>query len=249
VKNRRLVLFLLAAPMMLLGPVGAGSTPPPVYVVDQFNGPSSINSWFAFFQPTPISFAYDSANAGGGAAGSGSMKITADFSSTKYGFGIARTLSGVPWNTSVSVPNTAYAYLSMDIRWDPSSVLDGNGMLPSYAPATFNSGWGIQSPANVVASPSGNFNWVHVVVPLTATTTAPDVAGFIFWMWGTDASGPLSINKPVTCWIDNAELTNNVPEPGSFALLTCGGLFLLRLRRSVSSSRLRCVALDVPCRR
>jgi hypothetical protein len=235
-KYRRLVLFLLAAPMMLWCSVGLGDPLPPVYVIDQFNGPSSINTWFTYFQPTPVSFAFDAADAGGGSAESGSMKITADFSSTKYGFGIARTLSGVPWVTSVSLPNTAYAYLSMDIRWDPSSVLDGNGMLPSYAPATFNSGFGIQSPATVVASPSGNLDWVHVVIPLSAATTVPDVAGFVFWMWGTDSSGPLSINKPVTCWIDNVELMTNVPEPGSLALLIGGGLFLVKLRRLVSRS-------------
>ena len=138
--------------------------------------------------------------------------------------------------TTVRIPNTAYAYLSMDIRWDPSSVLDGNGTLPSYAAATFNSGFQIQSPATVVASPSGNLDWVHVVVPLSPATTAPDVAGIVFWMWGTDSSGPLHINQPVTCWIDNVELTNIVPEPGSFALLIGGGLFLLRLRRSASRS-------------
>ena len=62
------------------------------------------------------------------------------------------------------------------------------------------------------------------------------MAGIVFWMWGTDPSGPLHINQPVTCWIDNVELTNIVPEPGSFALLIGGGLFLLRLRRSVSRS-------------
>jgi hypothetical protein len=75
-----------------------------------------------------------------------------------------------------------------------------------------------------------------VVIPLSAATTAPNVAGFIFWMWGTDSSGPLSINKQVTCWIDNVELTNNVPEPDSFALLIGGGLFLVKLRRLVSRS-------------
>jgi hypothetical protein len=234
-KYRRLVLFLLAAPMMVLCSVGTADMLPPVYVIDQFNGPDSINSWFAYWQPTPVSFAFDAADAGGGSAGSGSMKIAADFSSNNQGLGIARTLSGVPWYPSVSIPNTAYAYLSMDIRWDPSSVLDGNGTLPSYIAATFNSGFGIQSPATVVASPSGNLDWVHVVIPLSEATTGPDVAGFVFWMWGSDSSGPLSINQPVTCWIDNVELTN-VPEPDSFALLIGGGLFLVKLRRLVSRS-------------
>ncbi len=235
-KNYRLVLFLLAAPIMLHCSVGVGDPLPPVYVIDQFNGSSSINTWFAYFQLTPVSFAFDAVDAGGGLAGSGSMKITADFSSIKHGSGIARTLSGVPWNTSVSLPNTAYAYLSMDIRWDRSSVLDANGMLPSYAPATFNSGLQIQSPATVVASPSGDLDWIHVVVPLSAATTAPDLAGFIFWMWGTDSSGPLSINQPVTCWLDNLELMTSVPEPDSLALLIGGGLFLVKLRRLVSRS-------------
>lgn len=234
-KFRRLVLSFLAAPITVFCSVCVGDTLPPVYVIDQFNGPSSISTWFTYFQPTPVSFAFDTANAGGGAPGSGSMKITADFSSNRQGFGIARTLSGVPWVTSLRIPNTAYAYLSLDIRWDPGSVLDGNGTLPSFAPATFSSGLAIQSPATVVASPAGNLGWVHVVVPLSPATTAPDVAGFVFWMWGTDSSGPLSINKPVTCWIDNVELTN-VPEPGSFALLICGGLVLSRLRRSLSRS-------------
>ena len=219
--------------MMMFCSVGAGDTPPLVYVIDQFNNPTSVNSWFTWWATTPVTLTYDTADAGGGPPGSGSMKVTADFSSNNGGFGIARTLSGVPWDTSVSIPPTAYPYLSMDIRWDPSSVLDGNGTLPSYIVDGFSSTFLIQTPETIDASPAGNLGWVHVVVPFPEAPTGSDLSGILFRMWGGDSSGPLSINQPVTFWIDNLELTN-VPEPGSFALLICGGLFLLRLRRSVS---------------
>lgn len=234
-KYRRLVLFLLAAPMMVLCSVEAENVLPPVYVIDQFNGPSSINSWFTLWQATPVTFTYDAADAGGGPAGSGSMKVTADFSSVNGGFGIARTLSGVAWDASVSIPSTAYSYFSMDIRWDPSSMLDGNGTLPSYMIQDFNSALETQYPETIVTSPAGDLNWVHVVIPVPEVTSGSGLSGFLFRMWGGDPSGSMSINKPVTFWIDNLELTN-VPEPDSFALLICGGLFLVRLRRLVSRS-------------
>lgn len=218
--------------MTLLCSVGMGDTLPPVYVIDQFNGPSSINSWFTWWQITPVTLTYDATvDAGGGPAGSGSMKVTADFSSNNGGFGIARTLSGVPWYTSVSIPPTAYSYFSMDIRWDPSSVLDGNGTLPSYIVDGFNSTFAMQSPETIDASPSGNLGWVHVVLPMSEVASGSDLSGILFRMWGGNSSGPLSINQPVTFWIDNLELSN-VPEPDSLALLVCGGLFLLRLRHN-----------------
>jgi hypothetical protein len=235
-KYRRLVLFFLAAPIMGLCSVCVGTTLPPVYVVDQFNGSSSINSWFIWWQNTPVTLAYDTVDAGGGPAGSGSLKVTADFSSNNGGFGIARTLNGVPWDTSVSISPTAYAYFSMDIRWDPGSVLDGNGTLPSYIVDGFDSTFAIQNPETVDASPSGNLDWVHVVLPMQEVSSGSELSGILFRMWGGDASGPLSINQPVTFWIDNVELTNSVPEPGSFALLLLGslGLGAWRARKQIN---------------
>jgi hypothetical protein len=234
-KYHRLILSLFTAAVMWFCSVGLATALPPVYVLDQFNDASSANSWFIWYDSTPVAFTYDAADAGGGPAGSGSLKVTADFSVLNAGFGIGRMLSGIPWYPSVTIPSTAYAYVSMDIRWDPSSMLDGAGTFPSILIDEFDTGLLIQNPERIVTTPAGDSNWVHTVIPAPGTDSVFDLAGFAFRMWGFDSSGSFSINIPVTFWIDNIELTN-VPEPGSFALLICGGLFLARLRRSGSRS-------------
>lgn len=236
-KPHRIFLWLSLTLITALCSIGRADGLPPVYVIDNFDNASSANSWFQWYSTVPLNFSYDSTyDAGRGGPGSGSLKVNADFSGDTIApqFILGRFLSGNPWDMSVSVPSTAYAYMSYDIRWDPGSTLDGDGTFGSMFVRAIDPAYQYPYPENIVSTPAGVTDWVHVLVPIAPADATSAVGGFWFRMWEGQTSGQFSINGPVTFWLDNLELTN-VPEPSTFALLFGGGLFLGIFRRWRSS--------------
>ena len=194
----------------------------PPYVINNFDSASEVNQWWNWWgQETSPLLTFDPlVNAGGGASGSGSMKVTA----TPNGpitFGEVTSLSGNIWDPGVTVPSSAYATLSLDIRWDPNSTVTlGNYpyiafSLPTPQWQNLDYGWSI--------TPATDTDWVHVSFPVSLMNQS-DIAGFMFYIF-PPSPGP----STVSFWIDNIQLTN-VPEPSTAALFLCTTGVLLASR-------------------
>jgi hypothetical protein len=206
---------------------------PPLYVIDNFNDANSVNSWFVWYNNVPVTFSYDATHNFGGNPGSGSLKISADFSGNTFSpqFILARCLSGNPWDMSVSVPSSLYQYLSFDLLWDPGSTLDGDGTFGSMFIRPMDPGYQSLFPETMVTTPAGATGWIHAVVPITSDDPTAEVSGLWLRMWeGNLSGGQLSTKGPVTFWVDNLQMWTVVPEPSSFTLLFWGGFSLTVLR-------------------
>ena len=231
-KTHSIVFGLCLALTMAWGSIGRADNLPPTYVIDNFANASSVDSWWQWLPNVPLTLSYDAAiDAGGGGTGSGSMKVSMDFSVNSPQFILGRTLSGNPWDMAgVSVPSTAYAYMSYDIRWDPGSTLDGDGTFGSMYVRAIDPSYQYPYPETSVTTPAGVTDWVHVLVPISPADATLAVGGLWLRMWEGSFSSSDSINGPVTFWLDNVELTN-VPEPAAFGLLVGGGFLLAAWRR------------------
>jgi glucuronoarabinoxylan endo-1,4-beta-xylanase len=189
-----------------------------VYLVDGFD-PGGVggniysngqigNVWANWFGSGFQSLAWDSANDASNNPASGSMKITANFSTNNNQFEVYDGQTGInpPLNGAL------YTNFQCDVRFAPGSATTTNSdgtvtfghlqfgdiILASYGQDYFGS----------VDVPSTNTNWVHVSVPINVTTDSNlnqinDVLIHIYAP--NNPSSPL--NGSSTLWVDNIQFT------------------------------------------
>jgi hypothetical protein len=203
---------------------------PLAYLLNNFDTPAEASTWAQWpnWGDTSVSITFDPTMNNGGAAGSGSMKVSANFSTpdSNSGLAIARFFSGTFFDESVSLPVSAFSDLSMDLRWDPASAPDGFGTFPLLY-SGFNTPEGGLVTSTAYATPVSDTGWTHVSFSVPNTSSG-QISGFFFYMF--DGYSPGDVNYYAgteTFWIDNVQLTY-VPEP-SVTILFSGGAFVFGL--------------------
>lgn len=136
-------------------------------VINDFDDPSEVTpyAWESWSSPTAVDF--DTQNAGGGSAGSGSLRVTNSFPDNPGGYSQCVFTGALPGGQVDAV--TLYSKISFDVKLDPLSYPRVNGtdygLLELYL--RNGSGWTWISAGSARFT---NFNWVHYSfdVPSTA---------------------------------------------------------------------------------
>lgn len=215
--------FRLAASVVVCS-VSRAATPPSVYLLNNFDTPAEINTWAqeTYWGDSSVSIAFDPTMNDGGVAGSGSMKVSANFSNpdSNSGFAIGRFFSGTLFDNSVSLPVSAFSDLSMDLRWDPTSGQTGYGTFGFlYGAFTAPDGQFVVSAESV--TPVSDTGWTHVSFPMPNISSG-QISSFLIYMFdGYPPDSLLYYAGTETFWIDNVQLTY-VPEPSMVTLLSDG---------------------------
>ena len=199
---------------VLLGnlPFAHGGTPV-TSVVDSFQPEGTHNFsysggqigsvWSNWFGSAFQSLSWDSAADADGNAGSGSLKIVANFpGSGSNQFTVINGFSGI----SPSVSARQFTALECDVKFaSGSATVTKNGVLtfghlefgmatPSYGQDYFG---GVDIPAT-------NTGWVHVSIPLNPATDANlyKITNVFLHIWGAT-----SLSGASTLWVDNIKFT------------------------------------------
>ncbi|HVV73818.1 MAG TPA: hypothetical protein VHI52_20305, partial [Verrucomicrobiae bacterium] len=194
------------------------------YIVNQFDDSSGVDIWVnqgKWWGNTPVTLEWDgtvnaTTTSGPNNAGSGSMKITADWSDPAADqYMLWQTFAGQNWNGSVIVNGLNYTNCSFDIKFDPSSGTNSGGYYGYLEPAFVPPNWSQIWPGGQNL-PITN-GWYHFVIPIDRSTAGIDsLAGFALKMW---AQGQLT--TPQTFWVDNIIFnvdTNPVIPPPTVSL-------------------------------
>jgi hypothetical protein len=204
----------------LLGSAAVSQAQLTNYIVNQFDDASGVDIWNnqgQWWGATPITLEWDGAvnattTSGPNHAGSGSMKVTADWSDPNSDQYMRwQTLVGQNWNNSVKINGLDYTNCSFDIKFDPASGTNSGGNYGYMEPAVITSTWG-QIWAGQSNLPVTN-GWTHVVMPIDNTASGIDsLSGFGLKMW---AKG--SLTNLQTFWVDNiifnVNLNPYIPPP------------------------------------
>jgi glucuronoarabinoxylan endo-1,4-beta-xylanase len=188
------------------------------YVVDQFN-PSGTggysyasgritNVWGNWFGTAYQSATWDATSDASNNASSGSLKIVANFGGTNNQFEVYDGLNGI--NPPLS--GQQYTNFQCDVRFAATSALTTNNGVVSFGHLQFGTrtpGYGQDYFASIDVSATET-NWVHISVPLNATTDTnlnviSDVLIHIYGPTYTPLSGVS------TMWIDNIQFLGAVP--------------------------------------
>ncbi|HEY1789330.1 MAG TPA: hypothetical protein VGJ73_14315 [Verrucomicrobiae bacterium] len=185
-------------------------------IVDQFN-PSGTdgysysagqieNVWTNWFGGAFGSLVWDSTSDANSNAASGSMKITADFTSANNQFEVYNGLNGI----SPSINGLLCTNFQCDVRFAAGSA---SGPFNSqqcfgylqFGVATANFGQDYFSTA--VNIPATDTNWVHVNIPINAAAdlNLVQINDVLVHIYGPSYNPPLS--GPTTFWVDNIAFT------------------------------------------
>jgi hypothetical protein len=196
---------VLAAGLAMLGTaglVGAAEN-----IVQQFNDASAATfaRWWGAAGQT---YAWDATSDAANDPNSGSQKITAVFNLAQYG-------GDNQYAARYDIPTfngTDYTNLVFDIRFDPSSPVQGTsyGNLEfGLVPNDFS-----QILLGTVAIPSGTVGWTRVAARIDpATQKLESIRGVWFKIWSGNAGG---LTGTSIAWIDNISInanTNVAPPP------------------------------------
>jgi glucuronoarabinoxylan endo-1,4-beta-xylanase len=139
------------------------------------------------------------------AGGSGSLKITNDFTSGNNQFEVYNSLSGF----SPALNGALYTNFQCDVRFAPGSATQTNtsgtlvfGHLQFGTRSNYNqdyfggAGYGIDIPAT-------NTGWVHINIPISVATDAnlASIDDVLIHIYGPTYTATL--NGPSTLWVDN----------------------------------------------
>jgi len=194
------------------------------YLVNQFDDSTGVDIWNnqgKWWGGTPVTLEWDgtvnaTTTSGPNHAGSGSMKITADWSDPNADqYMLWQTFAGQNWNSSVKLNLLSYTNCAFDIRFDSSSGTNSGGnygyLEPAFVPPSWSQIW--PGGQNI---PVTN-GWYHFVIPIDRATPGIDsIAGFGLKMW---AKGSLA--QPQVFWVDNIIFnvdTNPIIPPPTMAL-------------------------------
>ncbi len=210
--NRLLILLLLSCPVW--GHQACGQAGQPVtYVVDAFNpagtGTNSYsggqigNVWSNWFGTAFQSLSWDSTNDADGNAGSGSMKIAANFNgSPNIQFTVWNGLNAI----SPSISAVQFTAFECDVKFAPGSATVLKNGVPTFGPLQFGMGtptWGQDYWGSGLYIPATNTGWVHVTIPLNPATDANlyKITNVFVHLYSTALSGSS------TLWVDNLKFT------------------------------------------
>jgi len=197
----------------LLASAGVSQT---TNIVDQFN-PSGANGfsysagqiesvWTNWFGGAFESVVWDPMSDASSNAASGSMEITADFTSANNQFEVYDGFNGIspPFNGLLCTN------FQCDVRFAAGSAtgLFGGQQCFGYLQfgvATYNFGQDYFSTA--VNVPATDTNWVHVSIPISTSVdlNLVQIADVLVHIYGPNYSPALS--GPTTFWVDNIEFT------------------------------------------
>ena len=173
----------------------------PQWPTDDF--PSKpANSWERWWGDAIVdgqSCSFDPAVNLGGVAGSGSMKVSADF---QAGNGEFRQYSIVRWLPGGLFPAPEYASIEMDIKFKAGSAKRPNGSFGylEFGFATTNYSGVYAFTQDIPAT--ADTEWFHISAPIPLTNVNIDKTNAIhFKMWGGD-----DLNGNSTFWVDNIKL-------------------------------------------
>jgi hypothetical protein len=150
-------------------------------------------------------------------AGSGSLKITADWTAVNTTGGpqpqimFLNALSGTEWNQSVTASGYYYD-LNFDIMFDPASAKTANGDFGHLTAFVTDAGW---NRIQVWDSPAfTNSGWTHVHGYIDPAAAGADtITGFCLnWPWQTAGTAG-AISGVQTVWLDNIILNTNLTKP------------------------------------
>src|SRR5215469_7331759 len=190
-------------------------------IIDQFN-PSGVNGfsysggqinsvWTNWFGGSFQSLVWDSTMDANGNPNSGSMKITAIFNSASNQFEVYNGFGGI----NPPVNGALYTNFQCDVRFDPGSPTGNFGGQQCFgylqfgvSTASFGQDY-FPTAVNVPSSSGGN--WVHVNIPISATSDPNlyQINDILVHIYGPSYNPPLS--GTVTFWVDNIALTGPTP--------------------------------------
>jgi glucuronoarabinoxylan endo-1,4-beta-xylanase len=185
-------------------------------IVDQFN-PSGANGysysagqigdlWTNWFGTAFESDVWDPANDANSNAASGSMEITANFTSANNQFEVYDGFNGI----NPPINGLLYTNFQCDVRFAAGSATGSFGGQPcfgylQFGVATYNFGQDYFNGA--VNVPATDTNWVHVSIPINASAdlNLVQIADVLVHIYGPNYNPALS--GPTTLWVDNIEFT------------------------------------------
>lgn len=184
-------------------------------IVDQFN-PSGADGysysagqieslWTNWFGGAFESVVWDPASDANSNAASGSMEITADFTSSDNQFEVYDGFDGI----SPPVNGLLWTNFQCDVRFAAGSATTTNGGVVSFGHLQFGvavDGSG-QDYFGGVDVPAADTNWVHVSIPMNANSDSNLllINDLLIHIYGPYYSSGLI--GPSTFWVDNIEFT------------------------------------------
>jgi glucuronoarabinoxylan endo-1,4-beta-xylanase len=215
-KAQSLWCILVLLGFITLGDAARAQT---VFVVDQFN-PTGIgtnsyasgqitNVWGNWFGGAFQSLVWDSTSDASNNPASGSMKITANFSSNNTQFEVYDFNGIYP-----PVNGVQYTNFQCSVRFAPGSatVMVGGQATFGYLQFGVTDGGG-QDYFGGVLVPASNTNWVSVSLPINvaADSNLADIYNLLIHIYGPYYSPGLSGTS--TLWVDNIQFSGPTPAP------------------------------------
>ncbi len=157
--------------------------------------------WSNWFGGAFQSLAWDSATDADGNAGSGSMKIQLNFSSTNNQFTVINGFSGI----SPSVSARQFTAIECDVKFAAGSATFLNSGVQTFGRVEL----GMATPGfgqlyfGGTYIPASNTGWVHITIPLNPTTNPNllKINNVMVHLYTTSLSGAS------TLWVDNLKFT------------------------------------------
>src|SRR6266404_5618792 len=189
-------------------------------VISNFDIDSEATAWYWESWSDPATNTFDTLNAGGGAAGSGSMRVTNSFPNRPTGY--SQAVIGLPLGGDIDA-ETLYTNVSLDIRLDPSSYPRVDGINYGAIELVFRNGpgWDWNSLGSYELT-AASTNWTHVNFPVKAPGNA--VHHFELKLGQNNLTNTVIYNIDNLRW-DEAPL--NIPPPTISIAKTHPGLNLL----------------------
>jgi hypothetical protein len=214
-------------------PAGVGPANPTNY--DNYPWTTSYSSgqisnvWWNWFGGAFSNLVWDSTVDASNNPSSGSMKITANFTSNP---GASIYSQWVVWddgNTnnyfSLNLSGLTYTNFQCDVKFAPGSASDAGttGGQPIFGHLRFGirpaADWGVQDWFGGVDIPATNTDWVHVSLPLNAISD-PNLVNMGSVLIQIDSAYySLNLNGPSTLWVDNIKF---VGVPVTYGAPTLG---------------------------
>src|SRR6266571_3727902 len=208
-------LAMLAGLVLSTTGAGAGQV-----VISNFDVDTDATAWSWESWSDPASVSFDTLNAGGGAPGSGSLRVVNDFPDRPAGYGQAVVTLAL--GSSVDA-ETLYTNVSFDIKLDPSSYPRVDGTNYGGIELIFRNGpnwdWNSLGYYELTAA---NTNWTHLNFPVKAPGNA--VHHLTLKLGQNNLTNTVIYNVDNLRW-DEAPL--NIPPPTLSIAKTHPGLNLL----------------------
>jgi len=192
-----------------------------VWIVDQFNPLGTAgysysagqitNVWANWFGAAFQSLSWDSTNDANGNSPSGSMKISANFTSANNQFEVYDSPSPI----LPTLNGLLYTNFQCDVRFGPGSATVTNSGVVTFGHLQF----GVATPSygqdyfGSVDVPATNTGWMHVSVPIDAVidTNLLNINVILLHIYGPYYGANATLSGASTLWVDNLQFTGSNP--------------------------------------